>query len=190
MAGNCQVVVVGGGQSGLATGYFLRRAGIGFVILDAERRPGGAWLHGWESLRLFSPAQWSSLPGWPMPPTTAGYPDRQQVLDYLSAYEEHYHLPVRRPVSVQAVKPGHDELLVHTDCGTWSAAAVVSATGTWRKPFIPHYPGAGEFQGRQTHSAHYHSAHALAGQRVLVVGGATRAPRSWPNCPTSLTRCG
>ena len=62
------MVVIGGGQSGFATGYFLRRTGLGFEILDAADVPGGAWRRGWDSLRLFSPAQWSSLPGWPMPP--------------------------------------------------------------------------------------------------------------------------
>lgn len=167
----CQVVVIGGGQSGLATGYFLRRTGLDFVIFDAGTGPGGAWPHGWDSLRLFSPAQWSSLPGWPMPPVAAGYPDRDHVVDYLAEYEERYRLPVRRPVSVQAVEAGPDGLLVRTDRGTWTADAVVAATGTWSKPFIPDYPGAGRFQGRQIHSAHYRMPEEFAGQRVLVVGG-------------------
>jgi putative flavoprotein involved in K+ transport len=61
------VAVIGGGQAGLAAGYFLRRAKADFVILDAQSRPGGAWRHGWDSLRLFSPARYSPLPGWWMP---------------------------------------------------------------------------------------------------------------------------
>ncbi|WCE38511.1 FAD-dependent oxidoreductase [Brevibacterium sp. BDJS002] len=61
------VVVIGGGQAGLAAGYFLRRAGLDFVILDDQEQPGGAWQHGWQSLRMFSPAQYSPLPGWSMP---------------------------------------------------------------------------------------------------------------------------
>ncbi|MBP0448691.1 NAD(P)-binding protein [Kitasatospora sp. RG8] len=62
-----QVLVVGAGQAGLAAGYHLRRAGLDFAILDASNAPGGAWQHYGESLRLFSPAAYSSLPGRPMP---------------------------------------------------------------------------------------------------------------------------
>ena len=68
MTSSTRVVVVGGGQAGLAAGFYLRCAGLAFVILDAQAQPGGAWLHGWEFLRLFSPARLSSLDGWPMPP--------------------------------------------------------------------------------------------------------------------------
>jgi putative flavoprotein involved in K+ transport len=57
------IVIIGGGQMGLSLGYYLRRAGADFLILDAETGPGGAWRHGWDSLRLFSPAGYSSLPG-------------------------------------------------------------------------------------------------------------------------------
>ena len=165
------VIVIGAGQSGLAIGYFLRRTGLAFEILDASDAPGGAWRHGWASLRLFSPAQWSSLPGWPMPPVPEGSPDRDHVVAYLTAYEERYRLPVRRPVRVDAVERAANGLLVRTDRGVWTAAAVFSATGTWSKPSIPNYPGAKDFQGRQVHSAFYRSPDEFAGQRVLVVGG-------------------
>lgn len=68
------VVIIGGGQAALATAYFLRRTGLSFIMLDAENAPGGAWRHCWSSLRLFSPATWSSIPGWMMPPVQDGYP--------------------------------------------------------------------------------------------------------------------
>lgn len=165
------VVVIGAGQSGLATGYFLRRTGLDFEILDAADTAGGAWHHAWPSLRLFSPAQWSSLPGWPMPPVPDGYPGRDHVVAYLTAYERRYTLPVRRPVRVAAIERAGNRLLVRADRGAWTAAAVVSATGTWGNPCIPAYPGAEEFRGRQLHSARYQGPGELAGQRVLVVGG-------------------
>jgi len=166
------VLVIGGGQSGLATSYFLRRSGLTFTILDSEPSPGGAWQHTWDSLRLFSPARWSSLPGWPMPRNEdALYPSKDHVVHYLTAYEQRYSLPVRRPVVVHAVERGRDRLLVHSDSGTYAARAVVSATGTWRHPYWPHYPGAAIFRGGQLHSANYRSAAELAGRRVLVVGG-------------------
>ncbi len=168
------VVVIGAGQAGLAVGYYLRRTSLRFVLLDAEEQPGGAWHHGWESLRLFSPAQWSSLPGWLMPGTTA-YPTRDDVVAYLTQYETRYQLPVQRPVWVREVHREADGLAAQTTGGTYHAGAVVSATGTWRRPFIPAYPGQDLFQDAQIHSAHYRSPTPFAGQRVLIVGGGNSA---------------
>lgn len=166
------IVIVGGGQMGLALGYYLRRAKTDFVILDAEDGPGGAWRHGWESLRLFSPAGYSSLPGWLMPPPAhKGYPTRDDVLDYLTRYEERYQLPIKRPVRVETAERAGLHLQVLTDKGQWSAKFVVSATGTWSKPYIPAIPGRGLFAGRQVHSARYERPEDFAGQTVLVVGG-------------------
>lgn len=169
------VVVIGAGQAGLAAGYFLRRTGLSFSILDGERGPGGAWRHAWDSLHLFSPAQWSSLPGWQMPPSGEEYPPANHVIDYLSRYEERYQLPVERPVEVIAVTHGEDSLVVHTDCGDWRAKAVISATGNWRTPVIPSYPGLDSYTGQQFHSAQYRSPQAFRGMRVLVVGGGNSA---------------
>ncbi|WP_404816332.1 ArsO family NAD(P)H-dependent flavin-containing monooxygenase [Streptomyces thermolineatus] len=166
------VVVVGGGQAGLAAGYHLRRLGVGFAVLDAQAEPGGAWRHAWDSLHLFSPAAHSSLPGRPMP-AQAGqeYPDARHVAEYLTDYERRYGLPVHRPVRVGAVRRDSARLRVETDAGTWSARAVVSATGTWWRPFVPAVPGREAFAGRQLHTVDYRRPADFAGQRVVVVGG-------------------
>lgn len=168
---NVDVIVIGGGQAGLATGYFLRRTGLRFTIVDGEPKPGGAWRHGWDSLRLFSPAQWSSLPGWPMSSSGEGFPTRDEVIAYLAAYEARYNLPVIRPVEVDLVRAEADALVVETCPATWRARAVVSATGTWRAPHWPTYPEQSRFEGVQVHSAQYLSPEAFKGHRVLVVGG-------------------
>lgn len=170
------IVVIGGGQSGLALGYFLRRTGRSFVILDAAPGPGGAWIQGWDSLRLFSPAEASSLPGWPMPRSTGSYdtgefPSRQQVIDYLTQYEARYALPIQRPVRVEQVTATGNGYEIKTDRGLWQANAVVNTTGTAGNPFIPPYPGQTDYAGVQLHSAQYRSPDGLAGQRVLIVGG-------------------
>ncbi|WP_233799807.1 ArsO family NAD(P)H-dependent flavin-containing monooxygenase [Paraburkholderia sp. HP33-1] len=165
------VAIIGGGQSALAVAYFLRRLGISYVVLDDQVAAGGAWQHAWDSLHLFSPAQWSSLPGWLMPPTSGQYPSREHVIRYLTEYEKRYEIPVHRPVYVTAVSRRPAGLLVSTDQGDWLAKAVVSATGTWGHPYIPDYPGQGSFEGEQLHSAHYRSPDAFHGKDVLVVGG-------------------
>lgn len=166
------VVVIGAGQAGLASAYYLRRAGVSFVLLDAGEGPGGAWRHAWNSLHLFSPASFSSLPGWMMPAKTeAAYPSRDEVIDYLTRYEERYQFPIERPVVVQSVRNVDDGLEVIGEEKTWRARSVLSTTGTWGHPFVPYYPGREIFEGRQLHSAHYVDADAFTGQRVAIVGG-------------------
>src|SRR5512143_3818911 len=110
------VVIIGGGQAALALGYYLRRTGLSYVVLDDGTAPGGAWQHAWRSLRLFSPAQWSSLPGRLMPGGSSYYPTRDEALDYLADYEGRYAVPVRRPVRVVSVCVDDDDRLrIHTD---------------------------------------------------------------------------
>ncbi|MXM62515.1 NAD(P)-binding domain-containing protein [Streptomyces sp. HUCO-GS316] len=171
MTHQMQVVVIGGGQSGLAAGYHLRRLGLDFVILDAQTTPGGAWQHVWDSLRLFSPAAYSSLPGRLMPLQAAEtYPDAQHVVEFLADYEKRYELPVR-PVRVHGVHRDGGLLCVETDSGRWRARAVISATGTGWRPFLPAIPGRGDFGGRQLHTVDYRSPQDFAGRRVIMVGG-------------------
>ena len=177
------VVVVGGGQAALAVGYHLvrelRKTDATVALLDDQPGPGGAWRSGWDSLRLFSPAEWSSLPGYLLPRHLAGrqsaeYPHRDDVLGYLAAYEARYDLPVWRPVRVTAVRRDGDPaepLRVETSRGVVSARAVVAATGTAARPFVPDVPGRGSFGGVQVHSSAYRSPEPFAGRRVLVVGG-------------------
>lgn len=166
------VVVIGGGQAGLAAGYHLRRSGLSFAILDAEVGPGGAWRHAWDSLRLFSPARHSSLPGRPMPGTDRDAPHRDDVLAYLADYERRYALPIVRPVLVERVEDAGATVRVVARTGIWHARAVISATGTWRAPYVPRLPGRARFAGRQLHSATYRNPGQLAGaRRIGIVGG-------------------
>ncbi|TWD12927.1 putative flavoprotein involved in K+ transport [Streptomyces sp. T12] len=172
MTQHVDVVVVGGGQAGLAAGYHLRRRGLDFIVLDADPAPSGSWQHMWESLHLFSPAEHSSLPGRLMPAQTGEtYPGAGHVVDYLTDYEKRYDLPVQHGTRVDAVRRDGERLLVETDTGTWRVKAVASATGTWSRPFLPALPGRGTFTGRQLHTVDYRRPADFAGQRVIVVGG-------------------
>ncbi|WJY69111.1 NAD(P)-binding domain-containing protein [Corynebacterium auris] len=168
MAEHHSAIVVGGGQSALATAYYLRKYGVDFLILDDQDGPGAAWRHVWPSMTLFSASEFSNLPGWPMP-HYPGFPPAQHVVEYLAEYERRYDLPVKRPVHVDRV--GHDGAVFRLDttAGAYTADALVAATGTWSAPFVPFYPGT--FAGEQWHSAHYPGPEPFRGARVAVVGG-------------------
>lgn len=165
------VAVIGGGQTGLTLGYFLKRRRQDFVIFDDADAPGGAWRRTWPSLRLFSPAAYSSIAGWPMPSRGSDNPSRDDVIDYLTEYESRYALPMCRPCVVDGLTRDGDRYRLHTSRGTWSARAVIMATGTWHHPYVPHYPGHERFAGLQVHSAHYAGTEPFHNRRVLIVGG-------------------
>ena len=174
------VAVIGAGQAGLSSAYFLRRAGFapddGYVVLDGDRAPGGAWQHRWPSLRMATVNGIFDLPGMAFEPPDAQEPASVAVPRYFARYEEHFQLPVRRPVTVRAVRYGPDDrLLVESDSGSWAARAVINATGTWTRPFWPYYPGRETFAGQQLHAASYPGPEAFAGRRVVVVGGGITA---------------
>lgn len=165
------LVIIGGGQSALACAYFLRRAELDYLILDDQENCGGSWPQTWESLTLFSPSQFSSLPGFMMPASAGAYPSRDEAVAYLCAYEQRYGFPIRRKVRVIKVELQDGVFQIHTaDGDQLNAKAVISATGTWQKPLIPEIPGRKSFQGIQIHSVEYQNAEIFRGKKVLIVG--------------------
>ncbi|WP_343233702.1 NAD(P)-binding domain-containing protein [Streptomonospora sp. PA3] len=171
-----EVVVAGAGQAGLSGAYYLRRAGLepgrGFAVLDHNTGPGGAWRHRWDTLTTETVNGVHSLPGMPWTPPDRPAPVNAVVPRYFAAYEREFDLRVHRPVSVRRVREGPDgRLLVETTEGTWSARGLINATGTWERPFWPHFPGRSSFLGRQLHTADFAGGAEFAGQRVVVVGG-------------------
>ncbi|HNP19990.1 MAG TPA: ArsO family NAD(P)H-dependent flavin-containing monooxygenase [Fulvivirga sp.] len=164
-------IIIGGGQSGLAVGYYMRRTKLNYLILDDQDEAGGAWLHTWDSLQLFSPAEHSSLPGWLMPKDVSEYPSKQHVIGYLQEYETRYKLPIKRPVRVKEVTKENNLYTVKTDKDSYTCSALINTTGSWKSSFIPKYPNQEEFNGQQIHSAHYKNTTGLEGKNVLIVGG-------------------
>jgi cation diffusion facilitator CzcD-associated flavoprotein CzcO len=174
------VVVIGAGQAGLSTARSLARQGFepetGFVVLDAEERPGGAWQHRWPSLTVGTTHRVHDLPGMPFEPDADNLRAADAVPAYFAEYEQRFGLRVHRPVQVTAVtRTDDDRFLVQTDHGDWTARAVVNATGTWTRPFVPRYPGQELFRGRQLHTVDYRGASEFAGRHVVVVGGGASA---------------
>ncbi|MDX3118072.1 NAD(P)-binding domain-containing protein [Streptomyces scabiei] len=171
-----EVVVIGAGQAGLAGTFHLRRSGFeperDFVVLDRAPAPGGAWQFRWPSLTYGKVHGMHALPGMELTDADPSRPSSEVVGEYFAAYERTFDLRVRRPVEVRAVREGSGgRLLVETSDGTWSARALINATGTWGRPFWPRYPGQETFRGRQLHTAQYPGPEAFAGSRVVVVGG-------------------
>ena len=164
------VIVIGGGQSGLAVGYYLRRTGLSFVLLDDNQEGGGAWIHTWKSLRLFSPAQWSSLPGMIMPGGSDYYPTRDEAIAYLRSYERKYNLPIKRGEQVISVRKDGDGFRVETSKNTYGTRALVSATGTFAKPYLPDIKGIEHFRGITIHSSRYDNPDQFKGKRVAILG--------------------
>ncbi|WP_435179365.1 NAD(P)-binding domain-containing protein [Actinacidiphila sp. bgisy145] len=177
---DADVAVVGAGQAGLSAAYFLHwaglRAGSDFVVFDHAPRPGGAWQFRWPSLTYAKAHGVHSLPGMELAGGDPDLPSSQVVGAYFRRYEEEFDLRVLRPVDVAAVREGTGgRLRVETDRGTWSVRALLNATGTWDRPFLPYYPGQESFLGRQLHTAGYRGAAEFAGLHVVVVGGGTSA---------------
>jgi cation diffusion facilitator CzcD-associated flavoprotein CzcO len=174
------VVVIGAGQAGLSTAWALARQGFepqtGFVVLDSEQAPGGAWQHRWPSLTVGTTHRVHDLPGLAFEPDAGNLRAADAVPAYFAGYERRFDLPVHRPVRVRSVsRTGEGNFLVRTDRGDWTARAIVNATGTWTRPFVPRYPGQETFAGRQLHTADYRDAAEFAGQHVVVVGGGASA---------------
>ena len=166
------VVVVGGGQAGLAIGHFLARDGRNFTILEAADTPAAAWRARWESLKLFTPVRYDSLPGLAFPGAPDSYPRRDDVVAYLTDYARHFELPVELNSRVRSVRPGATaRYLVQLDDRTYDADQVVIATGPFQLPRLPPVAGRLDPDIVQLHSTDYRRTDDVPAGPVLVVGG-------------------
>ena len=164
------VIVVGGGQAGLAIAYHLKRQGARFLVLDAGSEVGQSWRTRWDSLRLFTPAQYDALPGVPFPGRPDEYPTKDMVADYLRDYAAQFALPVRLGCPVDRVEQVAGGYVVHTGHGRLRASQVVIATGPFQAPAIPSLAAALSGDVVQLHSATYRRASDIPAGPVVVVG--------------------
>lgn len=177
------IVVIGAGQAGLSAAYYLENAGIkpgkGFVVLDDEFGPGGAWQHRWDSLTLSNVNGINDLPG-------LGFADAVNTKDkelqaniaiprYYEQYEKTFKLPVIRPIRVNEVTERNGRFIIRTNGIQFNARGIINATGTWKTPHCPKYPGWEKFKGRQLHTGEYKGAQEFIGKHVIVVGGGISA---------------
>jgi putative flavoprotein involved in K+ transport len=167
-----EVIVVGGGQAGLAIGYFLARQGRDFAILEAAEEPAAAWRERWDSLKLFTPVRYNSLPGLTFPGEPGSHPGRDDVAAYLTEYVRRFDLPVELGSRVRSIRKANGGYSVELDDRTYEAQQVVVATGPFQVPFTPAIAQGLDPEVVQLHSTAYRSPEALStGSPVLVAGG-------------------
>jgi putative flavoprotein involved in K+ transport len=165
------VAVVGGGQAGFAMGYYLRKLGRRFVILERADSIAPAWRQRWDSLTLFTPRRYSSLPGLPSPGDPGGYPTRDEVIAYLERYAEVFELPVELNSEVRELSEADGRFVVELDGSTMTADEVVVATGPFQTPYVPKIAERLEPAVWQAHSTGYRRPSDVPEGTVLVVGG-------------------
>ena len=187
------VLVIGSGQAGLAAGYHLRRAGLPFLIVDAHPRIGDSWRKRYESLTLFTPRQFSALPGLPLAGNREQYPGRDEFAGYLETYAAHFSLPVRSGARVARLTQADGAFLAETDpCEKIQASDVIIATGGFQTPVVPSVSAGFGAEVLQLTPQSYHSAAVLPEGPVLVVGDGASGRDIALECqavrPTMLSR--
>jgi putative flavoprotein involved in K+ transport len=165
-----EVVVIGGGQAGLSVGYHLQQQGRDFVVLDKNERIGDSWRKRWDSLRLFTPARYSGLPGLPFPAPAHLHPTKDEMADYLEAYAARFELPVRMGVKVDRLSRRERRFVVTAGDLRFEAVNVVVATGGYHGPRVPAFAPELDPDIVQLHSSDYRHPSQLREGDVLVVG--------------------
>lgn len=164
-------LVIGASQAGLAAGYYLKRAGLSFVLLDAADAIGAAWINRWDSLRLFTPARYDALPGMPFPGEPYSLPTKDDVAGYLKAYAQRFDLPVRLRTSVRTLRAEDARYRVTAAGGdSFTARSVIVATGANQQPYVPAFAAGLHPRLVQMHSSAYRRPSQLPEGNVLVVG--------------------
>jgi putative flavoprotein involved in K+ transport len=165
-----ETIVIGGGQAGLTVGYHLARRGRPCLILDANERIGDAWRKRWDSLRLFTPALFSRLPGLPLSAPAWSFPTKDEMADYLESYAERFELSVRNRVNVDRLSKADGRFVVSAGESRFEAEHVIVATGAHRIPKVPAF--ASELDPRivQLHSCEYFNPSQLQEGDALLVG--------------------
>jgi putative flavoprotein involved in K+ transport len=169
------VIVVGAGQAGLSVGYHLARTGLRFLLLDAHRRVGDAWRERWDSLRLFTPAQFDGLDGMPFPAPPGYFPTKDEMADYLEAYAARFELPMLGGVRVDRLVATERGFRLEAGDRVFEAGQVVIAMSSFQRGVAPAWADELDPSILKLHSSGYRSPAQLRPGRVLLVGAGNSA---------------
>jgi putative flavoprotein involved in K+ transport len=164
-----EFIIIGAGQAGIAMSQKLKKENISHLVVDNNEKIGASWRTRYNSLVLFTPRNYSSLPGLPMAGHPEGYPTKDEMANYLEKYVNHFQLPISLGVKVFKLEKEQNQFLLHTSKGLFKSRNVIVATGAFQKPFIPISHDRDEIQ--QIHSSSYKDPIDINGHNVLVVGG-------------------
>jgi putative flavoprotein involved in K+ transport len=165
------VVIIGSGQAGISMGYYLKKEGVSFILIDECERVGDAWRKRYDSLVLFTPRKYSSLPEMEMSGPLNVYPTKNEMGHYLESYVRHFDLPIEHNTKVENLSEKAGVFHILTNRGRLTAKKVVVATGAFQKPYIPPVIKTNEYSPFHIHSSAYRSPKEIQGNTVLVVGG-------------------
>jgi len=165
------VVVVGAGQAGLAMGHSLGSCNRRFLIVDGAGEVGSAWRGRWDSLTLFTPRRFSGLEGLPFPGDPDGYPDRDEVVEYLESYAERFDLPLALGNAVERITEEDGHFALELEDRALRARNVVVATGPFQTPYVPELASGLGPDTTQMHSTAYRRPAEVPGRKAAVVGG-------------------
>jgi len=165
------VIIIGAGQAGLTMEYYLKQEGYNFLLLEAENRIGDSWRNRYDSLQLFTPRAYSSLPGMIVKGEGNGFPCKDEMATYLEEYARHFKLPVQLQTEVFKIKKEKDIFELHTYTETLQSKKVVIAAGGFQQPYIPSFSQHLSSHVFQIHSSQYKSSSQIPKGKVLVVGG-------------------
>ncbi|PGT17868.1 flavin-containing monooxygenase [Bacillus cereus] len=164
-------IIVGAGQAGLAIGYYLKQERYNFLLLDAGNRIGDSWRKRYDSLQLFTPRSYSSLPGMALIGEENGFPYKDEIANYLERYAQHFQFPVQVQTEVLKIRKQQDIFELHTPTEILQTKKVIIATGGFQQPFIPSFSQHLSSHIFQIHSSQYKSPLQIPKGKVLVVGG-------------------
>jgi putative flavoprotein involved in K+ transport len=165
------VLVIGAGQAGLSMGYFLKKTDLSFLLLDQSGEVGESWRKRYDSLKLFTPRLYSSLPGLPLSGDANGYPTKDEIGDYVSHYAKTFSIPVMLHTVVEKLEREGDYFVLSTNQGDFRSKQIVVATGPFHQPNIPMFSEFLSEEVLQLHSSEYKNPDQLQNGATVVVGG-------------------
>lgn len=164
-------IVIGAGQAGLSIGYYLKQLNQKFILIDKGSEVGESWKARYDSLVLFTPRIYSSLPGMNLEGEEQGFPTKDEIVTYFKKYVDEFNIPIQFNAEVVSLSKENGHFLLKTKVNEYHARNIVIATGSFQTPNIPSFSKHISKNIRQLHSTHYQNPNQLADGKVLVVGG-------------------
>lgn len=166
-----EYVIVGGAQAGLSMAYHLTKHKKDFLVVDGGAEIGASWLNRWDSLKLFTPAEYNNLPGLKFDAPNGYYPNKFDIANYFKEYVAHFNIPMQFNTLITSVKKCENGIFILThENGVIETQNVIVATGPFHTPYTPPCHTNIAETTLQLHSNYYKSIRQLQHGDALAVG--------------------